>query len=886
MMDDKSSPSQPQQQIIAEDGSIISNVTQTIYTRSQKEELDDYLARAVADFEGRMLQHLRPPASGDEPYKFLYAFEIEDRDIFFGREAAVQELLEKVLDNRLTVVHSRSGAGKTSLLNAGLSPRLIEAGYLPVYVRTRAYEEKLTLAVKQSIARPSLGLWPDLLPNLSLHEFLGLVCAELSHQTKGLIVIFDQFEEFLVSLADPNVRLPFIKTLSDSYEDRLLPVRFIISLRRENLWDLDEFQDLIPHIIENRYALPFMTEDEVVEAITKPILHLKKGVSFEESLLKTLLNDLGQEEVKLPHLQIVCTKLYDALPKEEKIITLALYQSFEGTTGLLAHYLNDTLSQLPRRKQKTARNVLKELVNSTATPRILGLAALTEQLSPDPALLEDVLDRLVDARLLRLEEATVEKEYELAHAYLAEEIIDWIDQDGLRVKEAQELLKGELVNWRVHQTLVNEKRLEILRRFIKHLSLDSEAQTLLFHSALKEGYDVGFWFEQSADKEAAIEQTAKHLVENGRLRKKMAADLESSIKQRWRNLLLTRLWTIFDNTKGADRRNIARTLWVFKSWLPIGGLLQVIGVLGPVWMVQVLLPFTVVLVMLFLCGSKLGVYVFRECAISGRWTSIPAGSFMMGVDQKEAEAAYDYCLTGAKNPEKCSTPEELLSWSQRQMDAWLPEFEIMDNEVTKAQYKHCIDEAICQDSKWVYDVSDANKPVTNVSWIKAMTYCQEWLGGRLPMEGEWEKAARGPDDTYFPWGNDWDASKANLEHHDDGSSEAITVYAETDTNKYKVKNMAGNVREWTASGGLCYDLAYGETFHNNILKTDEIGQQDICAVVRGGSWKNPRNIGMASARLGISPSDQREEHGFRCVCPIVGTCRTPWGVPWVWFGDY
>src|SRR5207249_6688918 len=91
-----------------------------VYTRSNLEELKDYLVLAIRDYEARMYAVLGMPSTPAYPYKFLYPFGLEDRLIFCGRGAATEELYKKVLSDRLTVLHAKSGAGKTSLLHAGL----------------------------------------------------------------------------------------------------------------------------------------------------------------------------------------------------------------------------------------------------------------------------------------------------------------------------------------------------------------------------------------------------------------------------------------------------------------------------------------------------------------------------------------------------------------------------------------------------------------------------------------------------------------------------------------------------------------------------------------------------------------------------------------------
>jgi ABC-type uncharacterized transport system fused permease/ATPase subunit len=69
------------------------------------------------------------------PYKFLDYFEPEDADLFFGRDQEIRQLQRKFHAARLLILHGESGTGKTSLIRAGLLPRLSPESYVPVYVR-------------------------------------------------------------------------------------------------------------------------------------------------------------------------------------------------------------------------------------------------------------------------------------------------------------------------------------------------------------------------------------------------------------------------------------------------------------------------------------------------------------------------------------------------------------------------------------------------------------------------------------------------------------------------------------------------------------------------------------------------------------------------------
>jgi hypothetical protein len=463
-----------------------------IFIQPPVEEVEVYLDRAIHAYKDWIYQIIvRPPTLRDRPYKSLYPFEIEDEGIFFGRDRAVDGLHEKLLDDRLTVLHARSGAGKTSLLNAGLSPRLIRERRLPVYAR--AYEDP-ALAIKRAIAPPSLGPWPELLRKLTLHEFLGRACQHLG-QTRELVVLLDQFEEFFVFWPRQEQRQPFIDQLADCYDDKQqLPVRIVIGIRGDYFTHLATCQARLPRIFHNEYYLGPMTREEAHTAITGPVAKLSHPVDYEPELLEMLLDDLARGGMELPHLQIICARLYETLAERKSAITLARYKELGQAQGVLGGYLNDVLGKLPGRGETIAKEVLKELVSSEATKRVLSATALAARIAAEPEELDGVLVRLVNARLLRREEVAGEIVYEMAHEYLIGEIRMWIDQADLEFKQVEELLMREVANWRVHNTLIPRDRLELLhaqrerfRRF------DDETSECLLQSALEADFPVDDW---------------------------------------------------------------------------------------------------------------------------------------------------------------------------------------------------------------------------------------------------------------------------------------------------------------------------------------------------------------------------------------------------------
>lgn len=216
---------------------------------------------------------------------------------------------------------------------------------------------------------------------------------------------------------------------------------------------------------------------------------------------------------------------------------------------------------------------------------------------------------------------------------------------------------------------------------------------------------------------------------------------------------------------------------------------------------------------------------------------IPAGPFIMGSDTDEPD----------------ETP-------RREVD--LPAFEIDIFEVTNAQFAVFVEETGYKtdaeksgDMSWrdFYTEGKDNHPVVKVSWFDAVAYCQ-WAGKRLPTEAEWEKAARGTDGRIYPWGNEWDPTKANSYEAGIRDTTAVGSFG-AGASPYGVYDMAGNVWEWTADWYLPYpgstyrDPFYGERFR----------------ITRGGGWFDEAPQLRASNRNSTSPTAANDDLGFRCA---------------------
>ena len=249
-----------------------------------------------------------PARSVDErnPWLGLASFTEETRAYFYGREEEVAELARRVQRKLLTVLFGQSGLGKTSILRAGLVPRLRGQGYCPVYVRIDYGRDAPEPAeqIKQAIAAPRArsGEWTQVgvaVEGESLWEFLHHrddVLRDEAGNTLIPLLIFDQFEEiFTLAQSDDFGRARaarFIDELADLVENRppkaleakLEPTmsaaerfdfarsdyRVLISLREDYLAPLEGLKSAMPSITQNRLRLAPMTGTQALAAVLRP----------------------------------------------------------------------------------------------------------------------------------------------------------------------------------------------------------------------------------------------------------------------------------------------------------------------------------------------------------------------------------------------------------------------------------------------------------------------------------------------------------------------------------------------------------------------------------------------------------------------------------------
>jgi HEAT repeat protein len=426
------------------------------------------------------------------PYKLLDYYETTDAAIFFGRAAETRTLGAMIHAHRLVLLYGASGAGKTSLLLAGVVPWLeaVKPPYKAIYVRAL---DDPDIVIRQAIRRqfPTLSLPAD----GSLTTFLYATTTALN---TVLLLIFDQFEEFFIRLS-PQFRTVFIQELGELYDAQDMQIKVVLSLREDWLASIHEFEQRIPGIFRNRLRLLPLTREQARDAIIGPVSRL--GVHYKPALVTRLLDDLAGREgdaIMPPQLQLICSALYSHLAPNNQEIDIADYEQLGGVRGVLQQYLADELERLPRDERVVAHALLAELVTSQGTKAVKTKAELALGLAVDSATLHPILERLVQARLLRVfEHEGTDAAYELAHEYLIREI--GMSGETKRRKEAEELIRQEVENWQRFGTVVASDKLVLLNELRQLLRLNDEAVELLLRSSLQVDYEVDYWLERLED---------------------------------------------------------------------------------------------------------------------------------------------------------------------------------------------------------------------------------------------------------------------------------------------------------------------------------------------------------------------------------------------------
>ncbi|GGR83410.1 hypothetical protein GCM10010252_22630 [Streptomyces aureoverticillatus] len=360
-----------------------------------------------------------PPAEAEEdaarsPYRGLARYEPDDEGLFFGRERLTEDLLRRATERRFTVVFGPSGSGKSSLLRAGLIPRLRrtdDAAARPAAIRiltpgehpSRTHTRVFTPAARDG------DTW----------------------------LIVDQFEEVFTLCRDPRERADFIDGLlaARSPDSRL---RVVLGVRADFYGRCAEHRALADTLSDAGLLVTAMSAAELRQAVVRPAQ--AAGLLVERELTARLLKEAGSEPGSLPLLSHALRETWRR--RRGRTLTLQTYEATGGVHGAIARTAEDVHTRLSDDRKELARLILLRLIapgeGAQDTRRPIRRAELD---FGDRDEVDAVVDQLAAARLITLDDDTVD----LAHEALITSwprLGAWVDAHRDRLRAHRHLTEA------------------------------------------------------------------------------------------------------------------------------------------------------------------------------------------------------------------------------------------------------------------------------------------------------------------------------------------------------------------------------------------------------------------------------------------------------------
>lgn len=395
-------------------------------------------------------QVVRPPYVGTQS--------LTEYDPIFGRDWERTQLRDLLLAKRIVLMHSPSGAGKTSLVQAGLIPLFRDCGIQPLGpvrpgVDQRSLSEALletqnryvfNVIMQLEERRPAEGrLDPSRVAVMQLEEYLDhLAAVDGGPPLFQRLLVLDQFEEVLtLDPTDLTVKRKFFRLLGQTLRE--IDVYAVICIRDDYVGALEPYLDYLPKRLSTRFRLDLLNRNKALEAIERPAACA--GVVFEGEASQLVCDSLSEirvldrtegvvtkqgNYVEAVQLQVVCSELYDTFGLKNRRITKGDVESLGPIDNALGRFYASKVNAAAIHasfSESALRNWIEE--------RLITPQNLREQVMDGSPALQEIrlqcIEDLVNAYVLREEPRRNARWFELAH----DRLVNPIKADNARWRE-------------------------------------------------------------------------------------------------------------------------------------------------------------------------------------------------------------------------------------------------------------------------------------------------------------------------------------------------------------------------------------------------------------------------------------------------------------------
>ncbi len=748
------------------------------------------------------------------PFPGLRAFTEADAPIFFGRGRETDALVNQLENSRFVAVVGASGSGKSSLVAAGLIPRLkanvIEGSADWLYARftpgsCASAFEALSMALIDAV--PALAVhdpieYPDLVEKLtsSLSKDSNRFTKTINHALKDfkrwvqLVLFIDQFEE-LFTLTDADETKRFAALLTKAVESER--IRVIVTMRHDFYHRAVEIPDLAELLRADAvFSLAAPRRDALQQMIERPAI--LSGIEFEQLLVERILDDTGDSAGALALLAYLLDEIYHlSVDDARKTILVSDYVTLGGVNGAIGKRAHSIFERLSDNEKVTLIRMFRHLLTITPDGTPTRKRAAIDNLAVDNTH-KSVLDAFISARLL-VANTDIDNEMgtvEVAHEALFSawpHLSAWIRQAKNDLSAIEEMRRGAAI-WERNRFsevyLWSDERLRPVYQAIMNLGLDPtqefsqvevaflmpESERLLrelnqVDLPHKRRLDIGNRLGQIGDKRKGIS------IADG--------------KPQFEWCKVSSQGEIVVNTKSrSDGKQIENQETKHRMYI------------NPFYISKY--QVTVGQYDIFL-QSEQGYQNERW------WAGMPAKYIRQEFKGNDADTPTNY-------------PRDWVSWYQSIAFArWVNELYV------GSRFKSPSDDP--KDSDWIIG---ENAEI------------------RVPTEQEWRWAAQnGTENRDYPWGQNRDSRYANTRESDLGQSVAVGMYPHGAA-VCGALDMTGNLYEWCLN------------------KYDDPSQTDMDTsnerrVLKGGTFDLKSYIGRCSSRSVGNPGFSDVSYGLRLV---------------------
>lgn len=467
----------------------------SLYVRNEEQlswVLDELLTheRPVRDEQGKLIN----------PYRGLEAFREQDRSYFFGRRELINELCGSIPQAQLYALWGASGSGKSSLINAGVIPRLRENNeWLILKIRPGGDPFRLLATEIALVFHPEIRTRQDeevsgLIKQLKTDTFdwTGKV-SDLLHSSgkQRLLIVIDQFEE-LFTQSDPETVKAYEAQLINLVNVNINQCSLLLVMRADFLASAllnESFANLLNQIRPK--FLPPMGKAELRAAIELPAR--KQRVDLEPSLTNALLDEVDNQPGYLPLLQYALRLLWDK--HEDNRLRLEDYNQFGGLNKVLETRADEIFLGFPEKEQQRVRKIFLQLVQPGKGREDTRRRADFREFGDD-AFTRNIVQTLADARLITTEQDKYDKNKafaEVSHEALIRHwgrLQSWIEEDRESLN-TQIQISEDAKDWedgdRDATWLLTGSRLVVAKEWLEAVGTDApELQATFIKASFRE----------------------------------------------------------------------------------------------------------------------------------------------------------------------------------------------------------------------------------------------------------------------------------------------------------------------------------------------------------------------------------------------------------------